>query len=124
MRIRLTSRFVGNQGNYLSFVVSPRMTGKPEKDRFQHPAGAVWNTKIKHEIDTCQVMIARILQRFPSYGNSSPLHAMTLQGAVHWSDLDERRTNRKFASKEEDLVLDRPERTERGLVFDRSYRTL
>ena len=85
MRIRLTSRFVVNQGNYLSFVVSPRMTGKPEKDRFQHPAGAVWNTKIKHEIDTCQVMIARIQQRFPSHRSYSLLHALTLPEAVHWT---------------------------------------
>lgn len=30
--------------------------------------GAVWSTKIEDEIDTCQLMIARILHRFPSHG--------------------------------------------------------
>ena len=80
-----TSETVKFYAEVFSFVVSPRMTGKPEKDRFQHPAGAVWNTKIKHEIDTCQVMIARILQRFPSHRSYSLLHALTLPEAVHWT---------------------------------------
>ena len=39
MRIRLTSRFVGNQGNYLSFVVSPRMTGKTRKRQIPTSGG-------------------------------------------------------------------------------------
>ena len=46
---------------------------------------AIWNTKIKHEIDTCQVMIARILQRLPSHGNYTLLYGLMLPEAVHWT---------------------------------------
>ena len=47
--------------------------------------GAVWTAKIEHEIDTCQVMIARILHRFPSHGSYSLSYAPTLPEAVHWA---------------------------------------